>query len=309
VSGHQGAPALPPPPPATFPAGAPGSDVSGQVADLFRPASDNGAGYAGPGNEPPGSDAPFGVVGTVGRSGPWTGFGRPDDGEEYLGPFLPPAPLTRPTRDQSRLVLLVVAGVVVAVLGVALWSLRDFGASNGDVVLPAPSASTAPPSPTATASGSPSASTSASPTTPAVKPVVVGLRALDPLGDDEENDALVSRAFDGDPGTAWRSSRYKTQLFGGLKDGLGIAVRLEERAPVAEVTIDSRGSDGIVELRVSGEPTFEGSSVVATGNVENGKVVLRPTRPISTEFLVLWITRLPQVDGQGQMFVSEIAVK
>jgi len=75
------------------------------------------------------------------------------------------------------------------------------------------------------------------------------------------------------------------------------------------VTVDSQGSDGIVELRINTEPTFDGSNVVATGTVQDGKVVLRPTRPVTTEFLLLWVTRLPQVDGQGQMFVSEITLK
>ncbi len=304
-------PAAPPPtspPPAAAPPAGRNGDRPDQVDDLFRPASDTGSGYDDRrrGIEPPDLDAPFGVVGTAGRSGPWTGFGRPSDGEEYLGPFLPPAPLTRPTDDQSRLVLVVVAVVVVVGLGVALWSLRDFGAGS-DGVLPTPSASTV--APTASPTASPSASASVSAPPPAVKPVVAGLRALDPLGDQEENDGLVSRAFDSDPGTAWRSSRYKTQLFGGLKDGLGIAVQLEEPAPVTEVTVDSQGSDGIVELRINTEPTFDGSNVVATGTVQDGKVVLRPTRPVTTEFLLLWVTRLPQVDGQGQMFVSEITLK
>jgi hypothetical protein len=282
-----------------------------RAADLFRPAPDNGAGYgyATNGNDPY-TDTPFGVVGTAGGGGPWTGFGTPDEGEEYLGPFLPPAPLTRPTRDQSRLVLGIVAGVVVVLLAVALWSLRDFGSSSGEAGSVTPVPSTTRPSPTASASADPSASAEPSATpTPTVKPVVDGVLALDPLGDNEENDALVSRAFDDDPGTAWRSSQYRTQSFGGLKTGLGLALKLEERATVTEVDVDTRGSDGVLELRIADGPDFEGSTVIASAPISDGKAVLKPSTPIASQYLILWVTRLPEVDGQGQLFVSEIQLR
>ncbi|WP_088287510.1 protein kinase family protein [Kineosporia sp. A_224] len=287
--------------------------VQRRAADLFQPAADNGAGYGYATNgTDPYSDAPFGVVGTAGGGGPWTGFGKADEGEEYLGPFLPPAPLTRPTRDQSRLVLGIVAGVVVVLLAVALWSLRDFGSGGDEAggVTPVPSTSgPSVPTPSSGPSSSVSPSPSTSPTASSAPPVIDGVRALDPLGDDEENDALVSRAVDGDPDTAWRSSQYKTQSFGGLKDGLGLALKLEERATVTEVDIDTRGSDGVLELRLADGPDFEGSTVIASAPISDGRAVLRPTTPIASQWLILWVTRLPEVDGQGQLFVSDIQLR
>ena len=284
----------------------------GGAADLFTPAPGNGAGYTYPdANGDPYDTMPFGVLGTSGRGGPWSGLGKADDHEEYLGPFLPPAPLTRPTQDQSRLVLGIVAGVVVVLLVFALWSLRDFGSPGEATVTPLPSVSTSGP---ATASVSPNPSVSAStpattPSTPAATPVVDGLRALDPQGDDTENDQLVSNAADGNPDTAWRTAQYKTQAFGGLKKGLGLAIKLGERAPVAEVDVDTRGSDGVVELRIADGPDVEGSTVIATGTVSDGRLVLEPERPIATEWLILWVTRLPDVNGSGQFFVSEIKLR
>lgn len=277
-------------------------------SDLFTPATER-ARAAGAAHD----DRPFGVVGTTAGGGPWTGLGRPHDGEEYLGPFLPAAPLTRPPQDQSQFVLVVVGAVVVLGLIIALWSLRDFGEPDrSPVVTPAPAASVTP-TPSVSAA-EPSATPSPTPTatpTPSVAAEIAGLRALDPLGDGEENDELVSRAADGDPDTAWRSSTYRTVEFGGLKDGLGIAVQLDRAAPVTEVRVSTggEGSGGTVQLRTATEPAFDGSTVVAEGTIEDGKVVLRPAEPVTTEFLVVWVTRLPEVDGEGQMFVSEITVR
>jgi hypothetical protein len=296
------------PAPAAPPTSRPDSRPLGGAADLFTPSPTNGAGYSYPGaRDDPYETMPFGAVGTV--RGPWAGLGKADDHEEYLGPFLPPAPLTRPTKDQSRLVLAIVAGAVVVLLIVALWSLRDFGSPGDTTVTPLPSVSTSAPT-TPAPSPSVSASTpAATPSTSTAVPVVDGLRALDPLGDNEENDQLVSNAADGNPQTEWRTARYNTQAFGGLKTGLGLAIKLGERAPVAEVDIDTRGNDGVVELRVADGPDFEGSSVIATGTVTDGRLVLKPERPIATEWLIVWVTRLPDVNGSGQFYVSEIKLR
>ncbi len=312
------APASGPGAPATT--GWQGRHAASGVEALGGPTGSGGAPGGAPGRADDDTsqfDAPFGAVGAAAGGGPWAGLGHAEEGEEYLGPFLPPAPLTRPPQDQSRLVLLIVAAVVVLGLLVALWSLRDFGGEDeagGLVTTPGPTASapqsTAPQSTAPQESPSPPASgtqPSATPSGPA--PAIAGVRALDPLGDQEENDAIATRAIDGEPGTAWRSSRYKSQLFGGLKDGLGLAVQLEDTATVRQVLVASRGSDGVVELRVADGPDVEGSTVVATANVEGGKAVLTPATPVTSRYLLLWVTRLPEVDGEGQMFVSEIELR
>lgn len=78
---------------------------------------------------------------------------------------------------------------------------------------------------------------------------------------------------------------------------------------MSEVDIDTRGNDGVVELRISDGPDFEGSTVIATGTVSDGRLVLKPERPIATEWLIVWVTRLPAVNGSGQFFVSEIKLR
>jgi hypothetical protein len=235
----------------------------------------------------------------------------PGDPFEPVAPFGPEVPLTRPPRRQSGLVLLIVAVLLVVVGVVAFRQLLSFhpaalitpggGApATPSGPTPAPSAST-PPSPTATAGPS-----------PAPSPVAIaGVQALDPQGDDSENNDLAARAIDNDPSSAWRSERYDSPQFGGIKKGVGLAVDLGDPVDVSTVTLTAPGSGGIVELRSADSPDYDGSSRVAVARVGgSGKVVLTPGKPVHTRYLIVWFTRAPQQsNGENRVIVSEIDVR
>jgi hypothetical protein len=229
---------------------------------------------------------------------------------EPVAPFGPEAPLTRPPREQSRLVLVVLAVLVLLVGGVASRQLFNFD--------PAPlilsgGGSSATPRATASRTPSPAASTPAPTNSGSASAVVTvaGAQAIDPQGDDNEYNELAARAIDGDPSTGWRSERYDSATFGGVKKGVGLALDLGDPSVVRQVTLDVLGSDGTVEIRAADTPDVVGSSVLARGQIDGtGKVVLSIRRAASTRYLLVWFTRVPQQqNGENRVLVDEIDVR
>ena len=209
------------------------------------------------------------------------------------------------------LVLLIVAVLLVVVGVVAFRQLMSFHPAA--LITPGGGAPAAP----SGAQSSPSASTAPSPsatagTSPARKPVeIAGVQALDPQGDDSENNDLAARAIDNDTGSAWRSERYDSAQFGGIKRGVGLAVDLGDPVDVSAVSLTAPGSGGIVELRSADNPDYNGSNRVAQGRVGgSGKVVLTPGKAVRTRYLVVWFTRAPlQGNGEHRVIVAEIDVR
>jgi hypothetical protein len=235
----------------------------------------------------------------------------PADPFQPVAPFGPEVPLSRPPREQSRLVLLIVAVLLVVVGVVAFRQLVSFHPAA--LITPGGGAPATPSGakPPASASATPTASATGAPS-PAPSPVpIAGVQALDPQGDDSENNDLAARAIDGDTGTAWRSERYDNAQFGGIKKGVGLAVDLGDPVSVSAVTVTGPGSGGLVELRSADTPDYEGSSRIARGRIDgSGKVVLTPGKPVTTRYLIVWFTRAPQQsNGENRVLVDEIDVR
>lgn len=186
--------------------------------------------------------------------------------------------------------LVAVAALVIVGLVLAGWSLRS-----------GPSTPEGAASPTAASSASPN---QAAP--PATPPKIATATPFDPQGDNAENNAQADLAIDGDPATAWRSSRYNTAAFGNLKDGLGLVIKLEQPAEVSKVSVTVRGSGGSVEIRTATGATLEGSQVVASGPAGTLEKTLEP--PARTDYLIVWFTELPQVSGANRAEVAEVSV-
>jgi hypothetical protein len=200
-------------------------------------------------------------------------------------------------------VVLVMGAFVVATLVYALDRVQNAGdtASPGPVVTE-----------TVQPSVEPSTTLPPPPPPPPDAPTLVspaGVQALDPQGDGEENDQDAPRAIDGDPASSWQTSRYNSQDFGRLKTGLGLVFDLGAPADVGAVTITAPGAGGSYEVRVAAGPSFDGSTVIATGQTGDAPVVLEPETPVTTQFVVVWFTALPQIDGEFRAAVSEVQVQ
>jgi hypothetical protein len=250
---------------------------------------------------PPATEAPGGV----GNGG---GNGRDSDDLTFAqaigtGDYADPP---RGATNVQKLILGAVALLVVVGLVLAMNSLAGIGkrGDSGTASAPSPTASAQP-------TNEPQPSTPSQEPTSEVagpKPEIAGISTLDPQGDDGENDSEVQDAIDGDTGTWWPSSTYKTQDFGGLKDGVGVVVELAEKSSVSSVTLGFHGSGGAFELRSAPDVGLGGSSVIGTGEVTGESVEVKLEKPVETQYVVIWFTKLPEVDGDWRIELTEVQV-
>ena len=285
-------------------------ELAGLLGQLSAPALDSDS----PRRElrPLGSDgtAPAvggGAPGVAPGSGPAPAADPVDPG----GPAVPAGPAARPGgRVVARLSLAVLIAFVVGLallVALVVGGLR--GSGRGGVV-----ADARVPSPSPAAPGRPGA---VAPLVPTAVATVFGPTAVsdfDPDGDDgAENPGDVRLATDGDPDTAWRTSRYATPRLGGLKPGVGLLVDLGQVRPVRRVELGLVGSGTDVELLTAGlvglAPTRPGGyTVSATVSDAGGGAALVPTEPVLTRYLVVWLTRLPADGDRFQGGIRSLSV-
>lgn len=153
----------------------------------------------------------------------------------------------------------------------------------------------------------------AAPTGPAGAPIaVVGVSAYDPEGQDHaENNDSVGNVHDGDTSTYWRSQRYRTDTFGNLKSGVGLAVYLgDAHSDVSQIKLtlpDSSGED--LTVYGSDTPTRDGAAVLGTVKGGKGEVTLTvPPGQGKRPYIVVWFTNSPRMFGGNYAALSEISL-
>jgi putative peptidoglycan lipid II flippase len=130
----------------------------------------------------------------------------------------------------------------------------------------------------------------------------------------EENPDLVPLAVDGNPKTAWRTlTYYGNPQLGGLKAGVGLLIDLGSQVQVREVDVTLIGQPNALSLLVApGEDQApsnpSGFSVAASYQGDSTEVALAPSEPVTTRFLVVWLTSLPPAPGGYQGAVAEVSV-
>jgi hypothetical protein len=136
-----------------------------------------------------------------------------------------------------------------------------------------------------------------------------------PSGNGEENPELAPLAIDGDPSTAWQTmTYYGNPRLGLLKDGVGLVVDLGEAQEVSSVQVTLQGSPTNLEVYASPEGTgppggVDGLRRVAGANGAGGKTDLTLDEPVTTQYLVVWLTSLPPTDDGYRGRVAEILVR
>jgi hypothetical protein len=160
----------------------------------------------------------------------------------------------------------------------------------------------------------PMASISATPTrSPAESGHLANLttiRDFDPNGNGQENPALVTKAIDKDPATAWTTVQYRSADLGG-KSGVGLLLDLGQESRVHSVTVDFSGAGQNMAVYVSNSeiPTLRPTELL--GKVTNSGVSTRIQAKTAQKgrYVVVWLTRLPQVtSGSYQSGITEIEV-
>ena len=213
-------------------------------------------------------------------------------------------PATAPARPSGGIPWLrlaaVLAALTLAVLAVVV--AFDLGSSPGTAPDDEPSAG--------------ATSTGAAPS----RPLAATVTSFDPDdqsgGPPEENPDLVPLASDGDPATAWTTETYTDgPPLAPYKRGLGLLLDLGREVEVGSVDLTLVG--GLHDLTLFAAPA--GSGAPPTDVVEmaraaretgvQGRVRMAPTEPVTTRWLVVWLTALP-VSGSGyQGQVGEVVVR
>ncbi|RBY88813.1 hypothetical protein [Blastococcus sp. TF02A-26] len=210
----------------------------------------------------------------------------------------------RPARRKLVVVGLPLVALAVVVLlawwfGTYVLSVADSDDDAGPSGRPS---SSAPQDPSAGETPAPAGDTPA---------VITGGTLYNPQDSDPENEGDVPLTLDGDPGTAWSTVDYQGSAdFAGLKDGVGIVYDLGSDQALAAVTVTTNTPGVTMEARIGGSPTGDIAEwqVVATGTVA-GTTDLAFDEPVTTRYLLVWVTSLAQGPDGFSADIAEVAVR
>ncbi|MBT2382774.1 protein kinase family protein [Streptomyces sp. ISL-11] len=206
-------------------------------------------------------------------------------------PVPPPPPLQSRT---GRALKWSVSALLIAALGLGSWQLADTLLKDGEPDHPPRSESTN--------DGSSKKN---------VPIAVQGIKDFDPNGDGQEKPALVGKAIDNDSSTHWQTDSYTNANFGSLKGGVGLILDLGKKQHFGQVQVTFRGKTS-VQLRAASTDSSEMPTSlddfksVASGAGED--VSLRPKKDVKARYVLVWLTKLPQVEGEYRGRVIEIKV-
>jgi hypothetical protein len=198
-----------------------------------------------------------------------------------------------PGRSWLRLAL-VVAGVLVLIVAVVV----AFNLGQG------------------TPGDQPAAGTSTDGSTPpAVRELpIASIVDFDPEANPpQENPETAPLAIDRNPATAWRTSTYFDPL-NLLKAGVGLLVDLGRPAEVTDLKLQFVGSPTSFEILAAAPSAAAPTStagltrvarVSAAGTTED----VHLDKPVTTRFLVVWLTDLPPAQGGYKGEVAEVGVQ
>ena len=221
----------------------------------------------------------------------------------------PPAPLlpaesgAAPSRAQSNLVLLLMAGLVAlaCVAGIIGTSQIGEGSDLGEIF--GADETTAAETSETTTSGD-GGSGEGEPL------AILNAAGFDPPpGDGVEHNAEVQRVYDGDPETMWTTEGYNDENFGGVKDGVGLTVDLGQQQQINSVTLQLPVP--VSATVYAGDSATNSGTEIGSTEGEDGEVVLEPSTAASARYVTVWFTSLSQTgdDGRYRAALGEITVR
>ena len=224
-------------------------------------------------------------------------------------PMLPASTAQPPSRNQSKVVVMIMATFVALSLLLGYCNIRSLGdgislpssTPRGTVTVSAPPVTA--PTPAATQAG---------PSVPPAGPPIAILSAtgFDPQGDGKENNNQAPRVYDGNPATAWTSEGYNTADFGGLgKKGIGVRLDLGQPTSVNHVTIDLGAGPADVTVYAATMDSLEGATVIGAASAASGRIQLDAASAMpQAQYVIVWVTKLAPDRGRFRASISEIAL-
>ncbi|MDU0347284.1 hypothetical protein RWX45_00355, partial [Actinomyces sp. MRS3W] len=133
-------------------------------------------------------------------------------------------------------------------------------------------------------------------------------QSLDPFGDNNEHPENAGLVIDGNTDQEW-SSRYYYESSLAWKQGIGMAVALEQEAQVSGIDIQGTGTGGNVQVRATSPEDPTGGTLLAEGAFTEGTTSF-DFDATTAQSIVLWVTDLPTAaDGQFKVTITEITLK
>lgn len=225
-----------------------------------------------------------------------------DDPETFaMGPEQP-AERSR----QSQWILLGGALLVILAMVFALSSitsgLRD-RVSNPLNTTPGSAAAT---SEEATAEESAEETTEEEPELPAAS--LAGVEIITEDGEDADHPEEVDLITDGDTDTYWSTQIYSTPEWGGLMDGMGLRLELEEESTVSTVVVTTaRNSGGTIELHTVNDDGSLGDTIAEGEFAGDGEVTFELDEPVDASELALWFPSLPTDTSDSSGYRGRVA--
>ncbi|WP_235674754.1 murein biosynthesis integral membrane protein MurJ [Mycolicibacterium pulveris] len=126
--------------------------------------------------------------------------------------------------------------------------------------------------------------------------------------------ALARLAIDGDDSTVWPIDTYTDPVpFPNFKNGVGLMLQLPRPTTVGEVTIELNSTGTEVEIRSASTPTpssLADTTVLKSATpVKPGSNTITVDAASPTSNLLVWVSKLGQVNGKSRSDIAEITVK
>jgi hypothetical protein len=203
----------------------------------------------------------------------------------------------------GRILILLAVLALLSVIAMAQFLLK--GAMNNDQGSGSGGATTAPQSTgTTAASGGPAK--------------IVSAKDFDPPpdGNGEEHPEDVPNTYDGKQSTTWTTMSYKNKPeLGGVKPGVGIIYNLGTPINVSKVAVTLEGDDTSLQIMIPKDDTSQSPSTVSgwtpvatKEDQPEGTATLTPSAPVKTQYVLVWLTKLPKADSGYRGEISEVTI-
>ncbi|WP_052390650.1 protein kinase family protein [Streptomyces sp. NRRL B-24484] len=133
----------------------------------------------------------------------------------------------------------------------------------------------------------------------------------------DEHASALSLLKDGKADTAWTTQSYNDPFGGGYRPGTGVLLDLGSARAVGSVDVKLAGGAHTVELKAlpgaasapeNSKSGFESFGDAIASGTSSTELQLKPKKPITTRFLLIWLTAIPNDGGGYKGQVAEITV-